>query len=78
MNLNYYELQRIIEKEIAADSSVKIIVFNQYRENGLDIEEKLNKIEGIKAKVFVISACYVVAIYFIFSSPIIFKITIIF
>lgn len=47
------ELQRIIEKEIKEDPDVKILVFNQYRDNALDIEEKLNKIEGINAKIFV-------------------------
>jgi len=47
------ELQHIIEKEIKADTNVKIIVFNQYRDNALDIEEKLNRIQGIKARIFV-------------------------
>jgi len=47
------ELQRIIEKEIKEDKDVKIIVFNQYRDNALDIKEKLNKIGNIKAEIFV-------------------------
>jgi ERCC4-related helicase len=47
------ELQHIIEKEIKSNPEVKIIVFNQYRDNALDIEEKLNKIQGIKARIFV-------------------------
>ncbi|MBW2983672.1 DEAD/DEAH box helicase [Candidatus Woesearchaeota archaeon] len=46
------ELQKIIEKE-ASNKDVKIIVFNQYRDNASDIEEKLNRIEGIKARIFV-------------------------
>ena len=47
------ELQRIIENEVKANKDVKIIVFNQYRDNALDIEEKLNKISEVKAKIFV-------------------------
>ncbi|MFH1642009.1 MAG: DEAD/DEAH box helicase [Nanoarchaeota archaeon] len=47
------ELQRIIEKEIVHNQDVKIIIFNQYRDNTLDIKEKLNKIEKIRAEIFV-------------------------
>jgi Fanconi anemia group M protein len=47
------ELQKIVEKEIDKDSETKIIVFNQYRDNASDIVEKLNKIEGVSAKLFV-------------------------
>lgn len=47
------ELQRIIEGEVNKDSGVKMIIFNQYRDNALDIKEKLNKISGITAKMFV-------------------------
>ncbi len=45
------ELQKIIEKEIKKD--VKIIVFNQYRDNASDIAKVLNSIDGIKAQLFV-------------------------
>jgi len=45
------ELQKIIEKRIGKD--VKIMVFNQYRDNALDIKEKLNKIDGVRAEMFV-------------------------
>ena len=45
------ELQKIIEKEIKKD--VKIIVFNQYRDNANDIVKVLNKIKGVKAHLFV-------------------------
>lgn len=45
------ELQKIIEKEIKASS--KILVFNQYRDNAADIIEKLNRIAGVKANIFV-------------------------
>ena len=47
------ELQKIIEKEINKDKDIKIMVFNQYRDNALDIVEKINKINGVKAKIFV-------------------------
>jgi Fanconi anemia group M protein len=47
------ELQKIIEKEIKANKDIKIIVFNQYRDNALDIVNELNNIEGVKAQLFV-------------------------
>jgi Fanconi anemia group M protein len=47
------ELQKIIEREIKQNPNFKAIVFNQYRDNASDVEEKLNKIENIKAKIFV-------------------------
>jgi Fanconi anemia group M protein len=45
------ELQRIIEQEIKKD--VKIMVFNQYRDNASDIVRVLNSIKGVKAELFV-------------------------
>ena len=47
------ELQRIVEKEINENINLKIIVFNQYRDNALDIVGKLNKIQNVKANIFV-------------------------
>jgi len=47
------ELQKIIEKEIKEGKDTKIIVFNQYRDNALDIVQKLNSIENVNAKIFV-------------------------
>ena len=47
------ELQRIVENEIIENNNLKIIIFNQYRDNALDIIEKLNKIKNVKAKIFV-------------------------
>jgi Fanconi anemia group M protein len=47
------ELQKIVEKEIKADPNFKTLIFNQYRDNALDVEEKINKIPGIRAKIFV-------------------------
>ena len=47
------ELQKIVEEEFKKDPNTKIIVFNQYRDNALDITKKLNKISGISAKMFV-------------------------
>lgn len=46
------ELQKIVEKEIK-NKDVKIIVFNQYRDNAVDIKEKLNAIDGVEAEIFV-------------------------
>ncbi len=47
------ELQNIVESEIRQNGNVKIMIFNQYRDNALDIVEKLNKIQDINAKIFV-------------------------
>ncbi len=47
------ELQRIVEGEVKRDKEVRIIVFNQYRDNAQDIVEKLNNIGNVKAKIFV-------------------------
>jgi len=47
------ELQKILDKEIKENKNSKIIVFNQYRDNAVDVVEKLNKIEGLNAKLFV-------------------------
>ncbi|MDO8740429.1 MAG: DEAD/DEAH box helicase [Candidatus Woesearchaeota archaeon] len=47
------ELQKIVQKEVKDEAGIKIIVFNQYRDNAVDIAYKLNKIEGVKAKIFV-------------------------
>lgn len=47
------ELQKIIEKETRTDKDVRIIVFNQYRDNALDIANELNKLEGVRAQLFV-------------------------
>jgi len=46
------ELQKIVEKEIN-NKDVKIIVFNQYRDNAVDIKEKLNAIDEVEAEIFV-------------------------
>ncbi len=47
------ELQKIIEEEKSQNPNLKIIVFSQYRDTATEISKKLNKLEGIKAKVFV-------------------------
>jgi len=47
------ELKKIIEKEVKDDKGIKIIVFNQYRDNALDIVNELNKSEEVKAQLFV-------------------------
>ena len=47
------ELQKIINKEIKDNADKKIIVFNQYRDNAVDVVNKLNGIENVNAKLFV-------------------------
>ncbi|MDP3766100.1 MAG: DEAD/DEAH box helicase [Nanoarchaeota archaeon] len=47
------ELQKIVESEVKENENVKLMVFNQYRDNALDIVEKLNKIQDVKSKIFV-------------------------
>jgi len=47
------ELQKIVEDEIKKNENIKIIVFNQYRDNALDVIEKLNKIQSVNARIFV-------------------------
>jgi Fanconi anemia group M protein len=47
------ELQKIIDKEIKTNADKKIIVFNQYRDNAVDVVNKLNKINNINSKLFV-------------------------
>ena len=47
------ELQKIVDNEVKQNQNVKIMVFNQYRDNALDIIDKLNGITGVNAKIFV-------------------------
>ncbi len=47
------ELQKIVGMLVKENSNIKIIVFNQYRDNAVDIVTKLNSIENINAKLFV-------------------------
>ncbi len=47
------ELQKIVDREVGQNSNTKIMIFNQYRDNALDIIEKLNRIGNVKAKIFV-------------------------
>ena len=47
------ELIHIIEKELKENKGMKLIVFNQYRDNALDVETALNKIPGVRARLFV-------------------------
>ncbi|HZX44674.1 MAG TPA: DEAD/DEAH box helicase, partial [Candidatus Nanoarchaeia archaeon] len=47
------ELQKIIQKEISEHTDSKVIVFNQYRDNALDIVGVLNHLNGVRAQLFV-------------------------
>ena len=47
------ELQRLIEHAVKENRLTKIMVFNQYRDNALDIMHKLNKLPGVSAQIFV-------------------------
>lgn len=47
------ELKRIISHDIAAAEGAKAIVFNQYRDSALKLQEELNRIEGVRARIFV-------------------------
>ncbi len=47
------ELQNIVENEADKNKNIKIMIFNQYRDNALDVVGKLNKILNVKANLFV-------------------------
>jgi len=47
------ELQTIIEQAIKENKNNKTIVFSQYRDTVAQIVQRLNKIQGVKAKTFV-------------------------
>ena len=47
------ELQNIVENEVKQNNNVKIMIFNHYRDNALDVIEKLNSIPNVKAGIFV-------------------------
>ncbi len=47
------ELIKIVKEETEKDKDAKLIIFNQYRDNALDIKNKLNKIKGVNAEMFV-------------------------
>lgn len=47
------KLKEFFEEEIKKNSELKTIVFTQYRHSASEIVETLNRIEGIKAKIFV-------------------------
>ena len=46
-------LQNMVDEEASKNPDAKIMVFNQYRDNALDITQKLNKIPNVKANIFV-------------------------
>ena len=47
------ELQNILKKEYHNNKDLKAIIFNQYRDNALEIKKRINSIEGISSNVFV-------------------------
>ncbi|HLG25069.1 MAG TPA: DEAD/DEAH box helicase [Candidatus Nanoarchaeia archaeon] len=46
------ELQKIIDDEVQINRNAKIMVFNQYRDNALDVIHKLNTIKDVKSNIF--------------------------
>lgn len=47
------KLIEIVNEELKKDPSIKIIIFNQYRDSAKELEKKLNEIKNINAKLFV-------------------------
>ncbi|MEK6853706.1 MAG: DEAD/DEAH box helicase [Nanoarchaeota archaeon] len=47
------ELKRIIKENVADVKGTKAIVFNQYRDSALKLQEELNKVNGVRASIFV-------------------------
>ena len=47
------KLKEMVANEVGIDRAVKIIIFTQYRDSGKKIEEELNSIEDVSAKLFV-------------------------
>ncbi|MBI2175963.1 DEAD/DEAH box helicase [Candidatus Woesearchaeota archaeon] len=47
------ELKRIISENIASVNGAKAIVFNQYRDSALKLQNELNRVEGVRASIFV-------------------------
>lgn len=47
------ELQKIVEKEVKSNKEIKIIIFNQYRDNAQNIVEELNKLENVSAELLI-------------------------
>jgi len=47
------KLKEIIEENIKKDPNIKIIVFNHFRSSVKELEKEINKINSIKAKLFV-------------------------
>src|SRR3989338_7411113 len=47
------ELQNLVDGEVQKNPNMKIMIFNQYRDNALDVIEKLNKIKNVRANIFV-------------------------
>lgn len=47
------KLKEMIKEAIASNPKIKTIVFSQYREQAKEIENQLNKIENVKARMFV-------------------------
>src|SRR3989344_3660327 len=47
------ELQNIVDDEAGKNPNIKIMIFNQYRDNALDVMQKLNKLSNVKANIFV-------------------------
>jgi ERCC4-related helicase len=47
------EILRAVEKEVKKNADVKILIFNQYRDNAVEVNKELKKIEGVRSEIFV-------------------------
>jgi Fanconi anemia group M protein len=47
------EILREVEKEVKKNADVKILIFNQYRDNAVEVNRELTKIDGVRSEMFV-------------------------
>lgn len=47
------ELRKIVGNEIKENQDLKMIIFNQYRENAAELRDEINKINGVRSEIFV-------------------------
>jgi len=47
------ELLHIVDKEIKKNPDLKMLIFNQYRDNALNVQQEIEKIPGVRSQLFV-------------------------